>query len=203
MKNQVLKALKDISQKLKKKTPNFLSQDFAFSDYSIGRYTYGKPKIYSWNGETKLSIGSFCSISEEVAILLGGEHRTDWVSTYPFNVVFAAGHPTPGHPATKGDIAIGNDVWIGRGAVILSGVTIGDGAVIAAQSVVTKAVEPYTIVGGNPARPIRARFTPEQVAALLQIAWWDWPLEAIREAFPLLQSERIDEFIARYLPRGN
>ena len=86
-----------------------------------------------------------------------------------------------GHPASKGDVVIGNDVWIGRKAVILSGVTIGDGAVVGTMAVVTSNVEPYTIVAGNPARPVRKRFDDSTIQNLLQLRWWDWPTEKVKE----------------------
>ena len=91
----------------------------------------------------------------------------------------------------KGDIIIGNDVWIGYEAVILSGVTIGDGAIIGTRAVVTKDVSPYTIVGGVPAKPIRKRFSDDDIAALLKIEWWDWPVEHIQEHVSEIQSGRI------------
>ena len=190
------------------KTPSKHSADdklngiYNGANCKIGDYTYGKPKIYSWDQDTKLTIGKFCSIAGNVTILLGGEHRTDWVTTYPFNVLFPEGKQFSGHPATKGDIVIGNDVWIGRGAVILSGVTIGDGAVIAAGSVITKSIEPYTIVAGNPQRVIRKRFSPEQIEALLEIKWWDWQIQSVIDALPLMLNTNIDEFIDRYSRLG-
>jgi len=198
MKNQILKILKSSRFTKTKQMPFFLNEDPAYSNYEIGRFTYGKPKVYSWDQKTKLSIGSFCSIADNVSILLGGEHRTDWVTTYPFTVMFEQAKHILGHPATKGDIVIGNDIWIGNGALILSGVTISNGSVIAAESVVTKSVEPYTIVGGNPARTLRRRFSLAQIEALLKIAWWNWPIEAIIEALPLLLSDNIADFIAHY-----
>lgn len=185
-------------KKHKKKETFFLYENPDYSNYQIGQYTYGQPKIISWDQDTSLTIGKFCSISSNVTVILGGEHRTDWVTTYPFNVVFPEGKQHKGHPSTKGDIVIGNDVWIGRGAVILSGVKIGDGAVIAAECVVTKSVEPYTIVGGNPQKIIRKRFTTGQIESLLKIAWWNWPIESILEALPLLLDKNIDEFIDRH-----
>jgi acetyltransferase-like isoleucine patch superfamily enzyme len=176
----------------------YMNENIEYSNFQIGQYTYGRPKIYSSDQITKLTIGKFCSIAGNVTILLGGEHRIDWVTTYPFNVLFPEAKQYEGHPSTKGDIAIGNDVWIGRGAVILSGVTIGDGAVIAAGCVVAKSVEPYAIVGGNPQRLIRKRFSSEQIDALLNIRWWDWPIDSVIGALPFLLNNNIDEFIARY-----
>ena len=169
-----------------------------YAGHKIGKYTYGKPLISRSDRTTRLMIGSYCSIADDVCFLLGGEHRTDWVTTYPFNVLFSEAKHITGHPASKGDIIVGNDVWIGRGAVILSGVAIGDGAVIAAEAVVTKSVDPYTIVGGNPARIIRKRFRQDQIDNLLKIAWWDWPVEKVVTAFPLLLDNDIDAFIHAY-----
>lgn len=164
-----------------------------------GRGTYGTPRVSQWGENARLKIGNFCSIAENVHILLGGEHRSDWVTTYPFNVLWpkVAGH-IKGHPRTKGDVIIGNDVWIATGAFILSGVTIGDGAVIAAHAVVTKDVPPYAIVGGNPAKIIRYRFDETTIQKLLEISWWDWPDEKIKGSIDLLLSDDIDAFVNRY-----
>lgn len=151
-------------------------------NFHIGEYTYGHPQVYDWEENTQLYIGRYTSIADEVKILLGGNHRMDWVSTYPFPAlddIWPEAVGINGHPWSKGDVKIGNDVWIGNGAMILSGVTIGDGAVIAARAVVVKDVEPYSIVGGNPAREIRKRFDKKQVRALLEAKWWDWPAEIV------------------------
>lgn len=166
--------------------------------YDIGDWTYGAPNVCEFPDGSTLRIGRFCSIAEGVTILLGGEHRWDWVTTYPFNAVCDDACQFKGHPRSKGPVVIGNDVWIGRGATVLSGVTIGDGAVIAAGSMVAKSIPPYAIVGGNPARLLRYRFTEDQIAALLQIRWWDWPIEKIRDSWPLLLSADIRAFIRRH-----
>jgi acetyltransferase-like isoleucine patch superfamily enzyme len=176
----------------------FTNQDEQYAMYAVGDWTYGKPLVYNWGTGTKLSVGKFCSFADGVKIILGGEHRTDWVSTYPFNVLFDAARSIKGHPATKGDVVIGNDVWIGSQAMILSGVTIGDGAVIGAGSIVCKDVAPYSVVAGNPARQIRLRFNEETVSALLKIAWWNWPIDKIEETLPLLLSDNLPELIKRY-----
>jgi len=129
---------------------------------------------------------------------LGGNHRTDWVTTYPFghiNQHIFNNFNGQGHPATKGDVVIGNDVWIGQNVTIMSGVTIGDGAIIANNSHVVRNVEPYSIVGGNPAKLIKYRFTKEQIEKLLEIKWWDWDDDKINRLSPLLCNENIDEFI--------
>lgn len=133
---------------------------------TYGKYTYGTPNVLWRNDDAKLTVGKFCSIASNVNIYLGGNHRQDWVSTYPFghiNKNIFDNSDGSGHPSTKGDIVIGNDVWIGNNTTIMSGVTIGDGAVIANNSHVVKNVEPYSLVGGNPAKIIRYRFTPEQI----------------------------------------
>lgn len=163
---------------------------------SIGKYTYGKPTVYSWGEGAKIIIGNFCSIAK-CDIYIGGNHRTDWVTTYPFGHI----NKQPfnkfngiGHPATNGDVIIGNDVWISNNVTIMSGVTIGDGAVIANNSHVVKNVEPYSIVGGNPAKLIKYRFTTEQIAKLLEIKWWYWDDDKINKYTPLL-CNNIDEFI--------
>ncbi len=165
---------------------------------SYGKYTYGKPNILWGGGDAKLQVGNFCSTASNVNIYLGGNHRTDWVSTYPFGHIhqhiFNAFNGV-GHPATKGDVIIGNDVWIGSNVTIMSGVTIGDGAVIANNSHVVKDIDPYSIVGGNPAKLIRNRFSDVQIAKLLEIKWWGWGDEKINRYSPLLCNNDIDAFI--------
>lgn len=163
----------------------------------MGRNSYGDPLIPTYPGDTaRVVIGDFVSIALDVVLMDGGDHRIDWISTYPFRAMFdLPGAYADGHPRPKGDLLIGNDVWIGRGARVLSGLTIGDGAAIAGYSVVTKDVRPYAIVAGNPAREIRRRFSDEQVRELLEIAWWRWPLERILETVPELCSENVDAFI--------
>lgn len=147
---------------------------------------YLAPYLFPLSPE-KLVIGKFCQIAHGVRIITASaNHDTSGFSTYPFANFMM--DETTGFddikalfnlPNRKGDTVIGNDVWIGMGAVIMPGVTIGDGAMIGAYSVVAKDVAPYTIVGGNPAQPIRKRFDEETIAALLDIAWWDWPTEVI------------------------
>ena len=172
---------------------------------SVGEYTYGTPRIYSWDSNTRLSIGKFCSIADDVKLILGGNHRTDWVSTYPFSEMteyFPGGKTVKGHPQTKGDIKIGNDVWIGNGVAVLSGVTVGDGAVLGAYSVITKDVKPYEIVVGNPMQVVRKRFSDAQIDALLKIKWWEWNKEQIDKNVPELCSSNIDEFIKKWLNKA-
>ena len=155
----------------------------------IGPHSYGLPNVLYWDYKTKLVIGKYCSISEGTTFLLGGEHRGDWVSTYPFGA-FAKAWPSPAalrdHTISKGDITVGHDVWIGHGSVILSGVTIGNGAIIGAGSIVTKDIEDFAVVGGNPARLIKYRFDEATRKRVLDSAWWDWPEEKILANLDLL-----------------
>jgi acetyltransferase-like isoleucine patch superfamily enzyme len=162
----------------------------------IGRFTYGTPRFMLWGEEDRIEIGSFCSIAEEVVIFGGGEHRTDWITTYPLRIAF--GDPLAGKdglPASKGKTTIGNDVWIGYRAVILSSVTIGNGAVVGACAVVTADVPPYSIVAGNPARVVKQRFDDRQIEELLRSGWWNWPIEEIREIAAMLCSAGVDDFL--------
>ena len=153
----------------------------------VGDFTYGRPIVLQWDKKTRLKVGKFCSIAANVQIYLGGEHHTDWNTTYPFDVLLGEGE-TP----SKGDVTIGNDVWIGNNVQILSGVTIGDGAVIGAGSVVARDVQPYTVMAGNPIRLIKMRDCWTDVRDL---SWWDWPLEKIAEAYPLLTAQDADALV--------
>ncbi len=182
----------------RKKCSPFTADHLEKPNLTIGRYTYGIPQIHRWSEKHRVEIGAFCSIAEEVHLLVDGNHRSDWISTYPFGHRLPGFRKNPGHPTGKGGICIGNDVWLGYGAVLLSGVRIGHGAIVAAGAVVTRDVAPYEIVGGNPARSLGFRFAPKQIAALLEIAWWEWPLEKIRQEIGLLESGRIEEFIAHH-----
>ncbi|MDR3685374.1 MAG: CatB-related O-acetyltransferase [Coriobacteriia bacterium] len=167
--------------------------------YEVGEYSYGTPLIGAYGDGARLRIGRFCSIAAEVQILLGGNHRPDWVTTYPFPAAVAdwpEAADIQGTCSTKGDVVIGSDVWLGHGATILSGVTIGHGAVVGAKAVVAKDIPPYAIAVGNPARVVKLRFSEETVAKLLATSWWDWPVERIHETLPLLCSGAVDEFLA-------
>jgi acetyltransferase-like isoleucine patch superfamily enzyme len=142
-----------------------------------------------------LIIGKYCAISTGCSALLCGDHRTDWISMYPFPEFNASCKQEENHWKTKGNIVIGNGVWIGHGVCFLSGVTVGDGAVIGAWSVVSKNIPPYAVAVGNPIRVVRYRFTPEVIEKLKEIKWWDWPPEKIKQFLPLLLSKRIDDFL--------
>jgi len=141
-------------------------------------------------------IGKFCSIAAGLHIS-NGEHciikNPNTVSSYPFDVLHGLSYP----PGFKGyPITIGNDVWIGVDVYIKHSVTIGDGAVIGAKSVITKNVAPYEVVGGNPAKHIRFRFSPEQIEILLKIKWWDWKFEKIKESIQYFHD--INKFIEKF-----
>jgi acetyltransferase-like isoleucine patch superfamily enzyme len=168
----------------------------AKNSHSIGDFSYGVPIIRSWGEGSNLTIGRFCSFADGVQIFLGGNHRMDWVTTYPFIEKF--GWPKIdglGPPGTKGDVVIGNDVWVGSGATIMSGVTLGDGCVVGANAVVAKNVAAYEIVVGNPARLVKTRFDAATIEALLEIRWWDWDEEKVRKFIPLLMSGNLNDFI--------
>ena len=152
---------------------------------------------YPVNGDC-LKIGRFCSIACGAKFLFASaNHTTRSLSTYPFPIFFEEWGLDAANVAdawdNKGDIVIGNDVWIGFEAVILGGVTVGDGSVVGARTVVTKDVPPYTIVGGVPAQPIRKRFSDGVIAELLRLQWWNWPEDRIRKKLAAIQSGRIAE----------
>ena len=162
-----------------------------------GEHSYGAPVVHAYPGDRgRLVVGRYCSFALEVEVFLGGEHRTDWVSTFPLREVNRLpGAHASGHPATRGDVVIGSDVWLGRGCLLRSGVHVGDGAVIGARAVVTRDVRPYAVVAGNPARELRRRFSDQQIDGLLRIAWWDWPDSKVLGAVDLLNGAGVDEFL--------
>lgn len=151
---------------------------------------------YPINGD-KLTIGKFCSIACGAKFIFNcANHTLKSLSSYTFPLFFEEWDLPKSEVASawdnKGDIVIGNDVWIGYDAVIMAGVTIGDGAIIGTRAVVTKDVEPYSIVGGVPAKEIRKRFSPEIIAKLMELKWWDWPEEKIRRNIRAIQSGSIE-----------
>uniref|UniRef100_A4XPU5 Acetyltransferase (Isoleucine patch superfamily)-like protein n=1 Tax=Ectopseudomonas mendocina (strain ymp) TaxID=399739 RepID=A4XPU5_ECTM1 len=166
-----------------------------YPHYSIGVGSYGLPIVHDWNEGATLRIGAYTSIAEQVEVFLGGHHRTEWLTTYPFPAMVDEAASIPGYAFSRGDVTIGSDVWLCTGAMILSGVTVGDGAVVAAGAVVSRDVAPYSVVAGNPARHIRWRFPEPVREALRATKWWEWPEEEVRRISALLCSERVDEFL--------
>ena len=158
---------------------------------------------YPINGDS-LEIGKFCSIACGAKFLFtSANHTQASLSTYPFPIFFEEWgldvQDITNAWDNKGDIIIGNDVWIGYEAVIMSGVTIGDGAIIASRAVVTKDVPPYTIVGGVPAKTIRKRFSDDDIAALQKMKWWNWPIEQIQAHISEIQTGKIEGLKRKYL----
>ena len=181
--------------------PNIMVGDFTmYNDFVHDPRQFEKNNVlyhYPINHD-KLVIGKFCSIACGAKFLFTSANHTQMsLSTYPFPIFFEEwGLDVQNITSAwdnKGDIIIGNDVWIGYEAVILSGVTIGDGAIIGARAVVTKDVPPYTIAGGVPAKQIRKRFPDEVISTLLALKWWDWPEEKIAMHLHAIQSGRIDQ----------
>ena len=172
----------------------------------VDDYTYGHEHIiiHFLSDIYKVVVGKFCSIGENCNIYLEASHRSEWITTFPFgrtsqmvfNNKFAPNGP-PGLMKCKGDVIIGNDVWIAKNVTIMSGVKIGDGAVIANNSHVVKDIPPYSIVGGNPAQVIKYRFPEEKIEKLLEIQWWNWDTKKIEDNIEILCSPRLDSFLYR------
>lgn len=168
-----------------------------------GTYFDRKINIISWSDEYKIQVGKYCSIGRECNFFLHANHRPDWITTSsqlwgPVTPEIAEMHMQMGHPSCKGDITIGNDVWIGAKSTVMSGVKISDGVVIGSGSVVTKDVPPYAIVVGNPAKVIKYRFEEHQINDLLNIAWWNWSETKIKEESMMLWSKDINDFIKKH-----
>ena len=181
------------------KNPNIIVGDYTYYDDFDDIENFEKNVKYHFDfiGD-KLIIGKFCMIASGVNFIMNGaNHLTNAITAYPF-AIFGSGWEkamdNKSYPQ-KGDINIGNDVWIGHNATIMAGVTIGDGAIIAANSTVVKDVEPYAIVGGNPAQEIRKRFSADKIEKLLDIKWWDWEIEKITENVQNLTGNDLNELI--------
>jgi virginiamycin A acetyltransferase len=180
------------------KNPNIVVGDYTYYDDFENVYNFEKNVKYHFDfiGD-KLIIGKFCMIASNVTFIMNGaNHLTQSISSYPF-AVFGEDwkNATEGkNYPSKGDTVIGNDVWIGFNATIMPGVTIGDGAIIASNATLTKNVAAYTIVGGNPAREIKKRFSGEQIGTLLKQQWWNWPIEKITENIQNLTGENFSLF---------
>ena len=179
-------------------------------DYTIYNDFVANPLLFEKNNvlyhypihREKLIIGKFCSIACGTKFLFNcANHTLKSLSTYTFPLFYEEWELEKSNITTawdnKGDIVIGNDVWIGYEAVIMAGVHIGDGAIIAARAVVTKDVPPYTIVGGTPAKEIRKRFDAEVIQQLLMLKWWDWSADNIRQCLPYIMEGKINELLTR------
>ena len=177
--------------------PQRSQQQFSkqYPQYKMGANCYGTPNVKHAHPDAILSIGNYCSFAKNVQIFLGGNHRTDWITTYRFPIFFEIAKHVQNSAITNGDIMIGSDVWLCQNTTILSGVTIGHGAVVANGAIVTKDVAAYEIVGGNPAKHIRWRFDETTRAALLKSAWWDWPEDEVLSMVELLCSDNIATFL--------
>jgi len=171
-----------------------------------GTYFDRNVNIISWSDQYRIHLGKYNSIGRDCNFFLHSNHRPDWVTTSsqllgPVTSEIADLHMSMGHPSCKGDITIENDVWIGAKSTIMSGITIHNGAIIGAGSTVTKDVPPYAIVAGNPGKIVKYRFTEEQIKDLLEISWWNWKEDKIKELSMTLWSRDIDFFIKETLNR--
>ena len=177
--------------------PNIIVGDYTYYDdfETVENFEKNVKYLFDFVGD-KLIIGKFCMIASDVTFIMnGGNHLNESLSSYPFAIFggdWSEAMEGKSYP-TKGNTIIGNDVWMGYGATIMPGVTIGDGAIIATKSVITKDVAPYTIVGGNPAIEIKKRFTEEVIKKLLELQWWDWPIEKITANVHNLTGNNIEE----------
>lgn len=180
--------------------PNIYVGDYTYYDDINGAENFEQRVThhYEFIGD-KLIIGKFCAIGKGVEFIMNGaNHRMNTISTYPFNIMgngWEKVTPELKDLPLKGDTIVGNDVWIGQNVTILPGVHIGDGAIIGANSVVSKDVEPYTIVAGNPIKAIRKRFNEQTINLLMQLKWWDWPAEKITQNLEILCSGDINKLI--------
>lgn len=181
--------------------PNIVIGDYTYYDDLENSEEFERNVLYHYPfiGD-RLIIGKFCALARGVKFIMNGaNHKTSGISTYPFQIFgngWEKAKPAPGELPFKGDTIVGNDVWIGYDSVIMPGVKIGNGAIIASKSVVVSDVPAYSVVGGNPAQLIKERFSPQIVAALESIAWWDWPIEKITQHLEVIVSAEIDALYA-------
>ena len=166
------------------KNPNVVVGDYTYFDDPEDSENFERNVLYHYPfvGD-KLVIGKFCALARGVKFIMNGaNHKLTGFSTYPFGIFgqgWEAAVPAPADLPSRGDTVVGNDVWIGYDALVMPGVKIGNGAIVAARAVVVKDIPAYAVVGGNPAKILKFRFPPETIAALEQIAWWNWPVEKV------------------------
>ena len=179
------------------RNPNIIIGDYTYYDDPDDAENFERNVLYHFPfiGD-KLIIGKFCALARGVKFIMNGaNHKLSGISTYPFQI-FGNGWekvmPQPGDLPYKGDTIVGNDVWLGYDTLVMPGITIGNGAIVASRSVVTSDVPPYTLVGGNPAKPLKQRFSLDVIDALQSIAWWDWPIEKIARHLPVIVSADVD-----------
>ena len=186
------------------KNPQIIVGDYTYYDDPEDVYNFEKNVLYLFEfmGD-KLIIGKFCQLATGVRFIMNGaNHAMEGISTYPFKVFGGEWASTdPMQVVSKGDTVIGNDVWIGNNATIMQGIKIGDGAIIATNSLVAKDVEPYTIVGGNPAKEIRKRFDAETIEFLLKLKWWDWDVKKITDHLEFITNGNLSALKRIYKPR--
>lgn len=181
------------------KNPNIIVGDYTYYDdfENVENFERNVKYHFDFIGD-KLTIGKFCMIASDVKFIMNGSnHLSSAITAYPF-AIFGNGWENAMEGKVyplKGDLTVGNDVWIGYNATIMAGVTIGDGAIIAANSTVIKDVEPYTIVGGNPAKEIKKRFSEDTIRKLLEIKWWNWELEKIIRNVQNLTDDTIENIM--------
>ena len=162
----------------------------------VGTYGLKRSLVQMSTSRDRLIIGNYCSIGPGVRFVCEG-HLTDSVSTFPFRTLLCESVLGNVDSVSRGPVILGNDVWIGANAIILSGVTVGHGAIVGAGAIVTRDLPPYSLAVGAPARAVRLRFEPEQISALLKIAWWNWPECKVKNCIDDFYLD-IDSFIATY-----
>ncbi|NDA90030.1 MAG: antibiotic acetyltransferase [Alphaproteobacteria bacterium] len=174
--------------------PQIIVGDYTYYDDAQDVYNFEKNVVYLFDfiGD-RLIIGKFCQIASGARFIMNGaNHAMNGISTYPFEVFGKGWSNVPSNDLNKGDTVIGNDVWIGNSATIMPGVKIGHGAIIGTNALVTKDVAPYTIVGGNPGKLIRSRFEQKTIDFLLELSWWDWPIEKITKHVNAIASGNLE-----------
>lgn len=168
-------------------------QHLGDADTIIGEYSYGGLMVSRSYPGSKLNVGKFCSFGQGIQVVFWGKHQMGDITTYPFCNLHGLGWPPVSCSEVKGeDVRIGSDVWIANNALIMQGADIGDGSVIGAHSIVGGKVEPYSLVVGNPARLVRKRFSEDKIAMLLEMKWWDWPIEKVKEHLQAISSPDVD-----------